>query len=69
MGQDLDKVENLYDTVANEYAETFSGEHEKKPKDQEMLNRFSQEIGVQKTSLGFRLWSRSNCKIPERPWY
>ena len=43
--QDLNKVENLYDTVAKEYAETFSGEHEKKPKDQEILHRFSQEIG------------------------
>jgi len=45
MGEDVNKVENLYDTVAIEYAETFSGEHEKKPKDQEILHRFSQEIG------------------------
>ncbi len=45
MGQHSDKVENLYDTVAKEYAETFSGEHEKKPKDQEILHRFSIEIG------------------------
>ncbi len=45
MGQKLNKVENVYDTVAKEYAETFSGEHEKKPKDQEILCRFSQEIG------------------------
>jgi ubiquinone/menaquinone biosynthesis C-methylase UbiE len=45
MGEDLNKVENLYDTVAKEYAETFFGEHEKKPKDQEILHRFSQEIG------------------------
>ena len=45
MGETLNKVENLYDTVAKEYAETFSGEHEKKPKDQEILYRFSQEIG------------------------
>ena len=45
MGQNLNKVENLYDTVAKEYAETFSGEHEKKPKDKEILHRFSQEIG------------------------
>ena len=45
MGEDVNKVENLYDTVAKEYAETFSGEHEKKPKDREMLHRFSQEIG------------------------
>jgi len=45
MGQNLNKVENLYDTVAKEYAETFSGEHTKKPKDQEILHRFSQEIG------------------------
>jgi len=45
MEQDLNRIENLYDTLAKEYAETFSGEHEKKPKDQEILHRFSQEIG------------------------
>ncbi len=45
MGQNLDEVENLYDTVAKEYAEAFSGEHEKKPKDREILRRFAHEIG------------------------
>jgi ubiquinone/menaquinone biosynthesis C-methylase UbiE len=45
MGQSLSKVENVYDAVAEEYAETFSGEHEKKPKDQEILCTFSQKIG------------------------
>jgi hypothetical protein len=45
VGQDLSKLENVYDTVAREYAETFSGEHEKKPKDREILHRFSQEVG------------------------
>jgi len=45
MEQNLNKVENLYDSLAKEYAETFSGEHEKKPKDQEILHRFAQEIG------------------------
>ena len=45
MGQNLDKIEDLYDTVAKEYAEAFSGEHEKKPKDREILRRFAQEIG------------------------
>ena len=45
MGQDLDKIEKAYDMVAKEYAEAFSGEHENKPKDQEILHRFSQEIG------------------------
>ena len=37
MGQGLNKIEREYDTVAKEYSETFSGEHEKKPKDQEIL--------------------------------
>ena len=41
----LNKVENLYDTIAKEYAEAFTDEHEKKPKDQEILDRFSQKIG------------------------
>jgi SAM-dependent methyltransferase len=45
MGQDLNKIEDQYDTVAVEYAVTFSGEHGKKPKDQEILHRFAQEIG------------------------
>lgn len=45
MGQSLSKIENLYDAIAKEYAEAFSGEHEKKPKDREILRRFSQEIG------------------------
>jgi hypothetical protein len=45
MGQDLNKEEELYDSLAKEYAETFSGEHEKKPKDQEILHRFSQDLG------------------------
>lgn len=45
MGQDLSKIEIAYDTVAEEYAEAFSGEHEKKPMDREILRRFSREIG------------------------
>jgi ubiquinone/menaquinone biosynthesis C-methylase UbiE len=45
MGQDLNKVESLYDALAREYAETFTDEHEKKPKDREMLQRFSKIIG------------------------
>ncbi len=45
MGQNSSKVENLYDSIAKEWAEAFSGEHEKKPKDREILHRFSQEIG------------------------
>ncbi len=45
MEQNLNKIENMYDAVAKEYAETFFGDHEKKPKDQEILYRFSQKIG------------------------
>lgn len=44
MGQELDNIERMYDTIAKEYSETFSGDHEKKPKDQEILRRFSIEI-------------------------
>jgi ubiquinone/menaquinone biosynthesis C-methylase UbiE len=53
MGQNLSKIENLYDTVAKEYAEAFSGEHEKKPKDQEILHRFTQEIGARRPVWDF----------------
>lgn len=45
MGQELNKIERIYDTLAKEYAETFSGENEKKSKDREILRRFSEEIG------------------------
>lgn len=48
MTLDLNKIEKLYDTLAKDYAETFSGEHEKKPKDQKILLRFSKEIGKRK---------------------
>lgn len=44
MEQSLSRIEGVYDTVAEEYAEAFSGEHENKPKDQEILQRFAQEI-------------------------
>jgi ubiquinone/menaquinone biosynthesis C-methylase UbiE len=45
MSQNSNQIENQYDTVAKEYAERFSDDHEKKPKDQEILHRFAQEIG------------------------
>ncbi|MDJ0988955.1 MAG: class I SAM-dependent methyltransferase [Desulfobacterales bacterium] len=45
MGQDIKQIERLYDTVAREYAEAFSGEHEKKPQDQVILKRFARLIG------------------------
>ena len=45
MKQDLNKIENVYNTVAKEYADAFIDDHEKKPKDREVLRRFSQEIG------------------------
>ena len=53
MGQELSKIERMYDTIAKEYSETFSGEHEKKPKDQEILRRFSMEIGNKKPVWDF----------------
>ena len=53
VGQELNKIERMYDTVAKEYSETFSGDHEKKPKDQEILHRFSREIGDKKPVWDF----------------
>jgi len=44
MKRNKDTIENTYDTVAKEYAEEFSDEHEKKPKDREMLARFARDI-------------------------
>ncbi len=48
MGQDTAKIEAMYDTVAKEWAEKFSGEHERKPKDREMLAEFAREIGKER---------------------
>jgi ubiquinone/menaquinone biosynthesis C-methylase UbiE len=48
MEHNLNKIKKLYNTVAAEYTKAFSGEHEKKPKDQEILHRFSKEIGDRK---------------------
>jgi len=48
MGQDLSKIKRVYDRIAVEYAQAFTGEHEKKPKDREVLQRFSREIGKRK---------------------
>ena len=45
MGQDLERIEAVYDTVAEAYADAFCGEHEKKPMDREMLSRFAREVG------------------------
>ena len=53
MGQDLKKIEGLYDSLAEEWAEAFSGEHEKKPKDREILRRFSQEVGTRRPVWDF----------------
>jgi ubiquinone/menaquinone biosynthesis C-methylase UbiE len=53
MGQDVNQIEIQYDLVAKEYAEAFSGEHEKKPKDREILRRFLQEIGSRRPVWDF----------------
>jgi ubiquinone/menaquinone biosynthesis C-methylase UbiE len=44
MHSDVRKIERMYNSLAREWAEHFHGEHEKKPKDMEILNRFSREI-------------------------
>lgn len=44
MAQDINRAAKTYDAVAKEYAETFYGEHEKKPRDREVLHRFAREI-------------------------
>ena len=53
MGQNANKVAEMYDVVAKEYAENFSGEHEKKPLDREILSRFSEEVAGKKPIWDF----------------
>ena len=50
MSQDLNNVREMYDTVAEDWAEAFSGEHEKKPMDQEILHRFGGKTGAEDQS-------------------
>ncbi|MFH0975815.1 MAG: class I SAM-dependent methyltransferase [Spirochaetota bacterium] len=44
MFQDIKKIEQTYNLIAKEYSDSFLGEHDKKPKDQEILHRFATEI-------------------------
>ncbi len=53
MGQELNLIEKMYDKVAKEWSEAFSDEHEKKPKDQEVLRRFSREVEDKKPVWDF----------------
>ena len=53
MEQNSNKVAEVYNTLAKEYAEKFRGEHEKKPKDREILCRFSQEVAGRKPIWDF----------------
>ena len=53
MGQNANKIAEMYDAVAKEYAENFSGEHEKKPLDREILSRFSEEVAGKKPIWDF----------------
>lgn len=53
MKQNTNKIACVYDKVAKEYADKFCGEHEKKPKDIEVLNRFSKEIAGRKPIWDF----------------
>ena len=53
MEQEICKIKSMYDNVAKEWAEKFFNEHEKKPKDQEILHRFSKEIGARRPVWDF----------------
>ena len=53
MEQNPKKVAEMYNTVAMEYAERFCGEHEEKPKDREILYRFSKEVAGKKPIWDF----------------
>jgi len=43
MAQDPGRTAKAYDAIAEQYAEHFRGEHEKKPLDREVLARFARE--------------------------
>lgn len=49
MNKNLDRIRDSYDLIAQAYAERFFNEHEKKPKDQEVLRRFAGDVGSLET--------------------
>ena len=53
MEQSSEKIAQQYDAIAGEYAKAFTGEHEKKPKDREILRRFAKEMGNRKPIWDF----------------
>lgn len=53
MEQDITLIANVYDSISKEYADSFSDEHERKPKDKEILYRFSQEVGAKRPVWDF----------------
>lgn len=53
MSRNLNHIETMYAAIAEEWAVTFAGEHEKKPKDREMLARFRQLMGNRKPVWDF----------------
>ena len=53
MNPDLKRVENAYDAIAAEWAVAFAGEHDKKPKDREVLGRFAQVLGSRRPVWDF----------------
>jgi ubiquinone/menaquinone biosynthesis C-methylase UbiE len=53
MEQNSKKISDVYNTVAMEYAEKFRGEHDKKPQDREILQRFSKEVSGRKPVWDF----------------
>lgn len=53
MAQDLTEIQSMYDKVAKEWAKAFLNEHDNKPKDQEILLRFSKLVGDKKSIWDF----------------
>ncbi|MCP4550100.1 MAG: class I SAM-dependent methyltransferase [bacterium] len=45
MKRNQEKIRTMYDAIACDWVKAFPDEHEKKPKDREVLERFALEIG------------------------
>ena len=53
MDKDLEEIEKIYNVLASEWAKTFINEHQNKPKDHEILKRFSQMLNNRKPVWDF----------------
>ena len=62
MDQDLKRISNTYNDVSEEYSSAFENEHDGKPKDCEVLNRFASLLTQESKVLDLGCGPGQTCK-------